>query len=101
MIGFALIAAATTLAAGIAGAFGVRRLPSLRLQLMGLALLALTLPLAAVVLSGVVMFTSGHDLTVLAVSVAASTAALAAAFFVAHAIHRAIERVRVASNALA
>lgn len=47
------------------------------------------------------MFSSGHDLTVLAVAVAASTAALAAALLLAHAIHRAIAQVRTASHALA
>ena len=47
------------------------------------------------------MFTSGHDLTVLAVAVAASTAALGAALLLASGIHRAIEQVRAASLALA
>jgi signal transduction histidine kinase len=101
VIAFALVAAGTTLAVGLAAAIGLRRLPSLRLQLIALALLALVLPLAAVLLSGVVMFTSGHDLTVLAVAVAASTAALAAALLLASAIHAAIEGVRAASIALA
>jgi signal transduction histidine kinase len=98
---FALVAALLTLAAGLVVALALLRLPSLRLQLIGLAFLALTLPLAAVLLSGVVMFTSGHDLTVLAVAVAASTAALAAALLLADSIHATIERVRVASMALA
>jgi signal transduction histidine kinase len=101
VIAFALVAAGTTLAVGLAAAIGLRRLPSLRLQLIALALLALALPLAAVLLSGVMMFTSGHDLTVLAVAVAASTAALAAALLLASAIHAAIEGVRAASIALA
>jgi signal transduction histidine kinase len=101
VIVFALVAAGTTLAVGLVAAFGLRRLPSLRLQLVALALLALTLPLAAVLLSGVVMFTSGHDLTVLAVAVAASTAALAAALLLAGAIHASIGRVRTAAIALA
>jgi signal transduction histidine kinase len=100
VIAFALVAAATTLVAGLVAAFGLRRLPSLRLQLIALTLLALVLPLAAVLLSGVVMFTSDHDLTVLAVAVAASTAALAAALLLAGSIHSAIERVRAASVAL-
>jgi signal transduction histidine kinase len=101
VIAFALIAAGATLAAGLLAALGLRRLPSLRLQLAGLALLALGLPLAAVLLSGVVMFTSGHDLTVLAVAVGSSTAALGAAFLLAGSIHAAIERVRAAATALA
>ena len=101
MITFALVAAGTTLAVGISAALSLRRLPSLRLQLIGLALLALVLPLAAVLVSGVVMFTSGHDLTVLAVAVAASTAAFGAALLLASGIHRAIEQVRAASLTLA
>jgi signal transduction histidine kinase len=59
------------------------------------------LPLAAVLVSGVVMFSSGHDLAVLAVAVGAATAALAAALLLASSIHGAIARVRAASIALA
>jgi signal transduction histidine kinase len=98
---FALIVGGSTLIVGLLAAIGLRRLPSLRLQLVALALLALVLPLAAVLVSGVVMFTSGHDLTVLVVAVAAATAALAAALLLAASIHAAIERVRGASAALA
>jgi signal transduction histidine kinase len=98
---FALAVAATTLGTGLVTAVFLRRLPSLRLQLAGLGLLAVLLPLAAVVLSGVVMFSSGHDLTILAVAAGSSTAALAAAFLLGGAIHSAIERVREASSALA
>jgi signal transduction histidine kinase len=101
VIAFALVAGGSTLVVGLLAAFGLRRLPSLRLQLVALALLALVLPLAAVLLSGVVMFTSGHDLTVLTVAVGAATAALVAALLLAGSIHAAIERVRVASAALA
>jgi signal transduction histidine kinase len=101
VIVFALVAAGTTLAVGLVAALALRRLPSLRLQLTALALLAVALPLAAVLTSGVVMFTSGHDLAVLAVAVAASTAALAAALLVADSIHTAIQRLRTASVALA
>lgn len=101
MILFALVAGGSTLVVGLLAAIGLRRLPSLRLQLVALALLALVLPLAAVLVSGVVMFTSGHDLTVLAVAVGAATAALAAALLLAASIHAAIARVRSASIALA
>ncbi len=79
MIAFSLVVAGATLAAGFAAALAVARLPSLRLRLAGLALLGVLLPLAAVLLSGLVMFDSGHDLTILAVAAASSTAALAAA----------------------
>jgi signal transduction histidine kinase len=101
VIVFALVAAGATLAVGLAAALALRRLPTLRLQLVALALLAGTLPLAAVLVSGVVMFTSEHDLTVLAVAIAASTAALAAALLLARSVHATLERVRAASTALA
>jgi signal transduction histidine kinase len=101
VIGFALVVAGATLAAGLAAAIGLGRLPTLRLRLAGLALLGVVLPLASVVLSGVVMFSSGHDLTILAVAAGSSTAALAAALLVARSIHAAIERVRGAAAALA
>jgi signal transduction histidine kinase len=101
VIAFALIVAGATLGAGLAAALLLRRLPTLRLQLAALALLAVLLPLVAVLLSGVVMFDSGHDLTVLAVAVAASTAAIAAAFLLGRSVLASIERVRRASASLA
>ena len=101
MIGFALVVALATLAVGLAAAVGLRRLPTLRLQLAGLALLAALLPLAAVVLSGVVMFDSGHDVVLLAVAAASSTVALAAAVLVARAISRPVEHLRATAAALA
>jgi signal transduction histidine kinase len=101
VIAFALVVAGATLAAGLAAALLLRRLPTLRLQLAGLGLVAVLLPLAAVLLSGVAMFSSEHDLTILAVAAASSTAALAAAFLLGGSILRSIERVRAASSALA
>ncbi len=101
MIAFALVVAGATLAAGLAAALLLRRLPTLRLQLAGLGLVAVLLPLAAVLLSGVAMFSSEHDLTILAVAAASSTAALAAAFLLGGSILQSIERVRAASSALA
>jgi signal transduction histidine kinase len=101
MIGLALAVAGATLVAGLAAALLLRRLPTLRLQLAGLGLLAVLLPLAAVLLSGVVMFDSGHDLTILAVAAASSTAALGAAVLLGGSILTAIERVRGASSDLA
>jgi signal transduction histidine kinase len=101
VIGFALVVAVATLGTGLSAALLLRRLPRVRLQLAGLGLLSVTLPLAAVLLSGAVMFESGHDLTILLVAGACSTAALAAALFLAGSIMSAIERVRAASAALA
>ena len=101
MILFALLVALGTLVVGIAAALVLRRLPSIRLQLAGLGLLAVALPLAAVLVSGLVMFDSEHDLTILLVAAACSTAALAAAGLLGGSILRALERVRTASAAIA
>jgi signal transduction histidine kinase len=101
VIVFAMLVAAATLAAGLVAALVVRRAPTVRLQLIGLALVSVLLPLGAVLLSGVVMFQSGHDLTVLAIAAASSTAALAAAVLVGRAILRPVEGVRATSVALA
>jgi signal transduction histidine kinase len=98
---FALLVAVLTLGAGLAVTLLLRSLPTVRLQLAGLALLAVLLPLAAVLLSGVVMFESGHDLTILAVAVASSTAALVGAFVLGRSIVRPIEELEATSAALA
>jgi signal transduction histidine kinase len=101
MIGLAVVVAAATLTGGLIGGVLVRRLPTLALQLCGLALLAVLLPLAAVVASGVVMFDSGHDLTILALAAASSTAAGAAALALARAIGRDVTPLRDAAAGLA
>jgi signal transduction histidine kinase len=93
VITFALIVAVATLATGLGAAFLLARLPTLKLRLTGLALLGVALPVAAVLLSGAVMFTSDHDLTVLLVAGAASTAAVAAALLLARSVARPIERL--------
>ncbi|MEX2211910.1 MAG: HAMP domain-containing sensor histidine kinase [Gaiellaceae bacterium] len=96
MIVFALIVAAATLAAGIVAAFALRLLPTLRLQLAGLALVAVALPLAAVSVSGVVMFHSGHDMTLLFVAAASSFVVVAAALLIARTISGRVERLHAA-----
>ena len=101
MIVFALVVAGATLVAGLLAALALRRLPTVRLALAGLSLLAVLLPLAAVVLSGVVMFASGHDVTLLAVAAASSTAALAAGLLLGGSVAGSVDRLRAASSALA
>ena len=101
MISFALLVALATLAAGLLAAITLRLLPSLRLRLVGLALLSVVLPLAAVLLSGVVMFDSKHDLTILAAAVASSSVALGAALLLARSISAPIERLRGVAASLA
>jgi signal transduction histidine kinase len=98
---FALIVALATLAAGLVAGLALRRLPTLRLQVAALALLATLLPLAAVLLSGVVMFQSGHDLTILAVAVASSTAALGGAYAVSRSLSRRLQPLRGAATSFA
>ena len=100
MIGFALLVAAGTLAVGLLLALGLRRLPTVRLQLAGLALVAVLLPLGAVVLSGVVMFQSGHDLTILAVAAGSACAAIAAALLVGNSVSAALARLAQVSGEL-
>ena len=101
MIPVALVVAAVTLAAAFLGGLAVRRLPTLRLQLAGLGLLAIVVPLAVVVLSGLLMFESGHDLTILAVAAASSTAAGAAVLALGRSIGRSVEPLREAAARLA
>jgi signal transduction histidine kinase len=100
MIAFAVVVALATLAGGVLAALALSRLPTVRQRLIGLGLLAVILPLAAVSLSGVVMFDSGHDMTILLVAVAASTAAIVGALVLARSIMRPIERVRSAASSL-
>ncbi len=101
MIAVALILALAVLLTGLLAALALRRLPTVRLRLAGLALVAVLLPLGAVLVSGTLMFDSEHDLTVLAAAVASSTAAVAAALLVARSIAAPVERLREASGALA
>ena len=101
MIELAAVVAGATLVLGIALAVALRLLPSVRTQLAGLALLAVTLPLAAVFLSGWAMFHMGDDVKILAVAAASASIALAGSMIVAGSIAQRIDRLRDASKALA
>jgi signal transduction histidine kinase len=101
VIVFALVVATATLLLGLVTALVLRRVPTLRLQLAGLGLLAVVLPLAAVSVSGAVMFSSGHDIVLLLVAAGASTAAIAAALVLGRSIGGRIERLSAATQALA
>jgi signal transduction histidine kinase len=98
MIEFALVVASSTLAVGLALALALRLLPTLRLQLAGLALLAVGLPLAAVILGGLVMFHMHGDVKILAVAAASASTALAAALSVATVIGRRISELEAAAE---
>jgi signal transduction histidine kinase len=99
--GFGLTVAAGTLAAAFAASLGLRFLPTVRLQLAGLALLAVVIPLGAVLMSGWVMFHMGDDLKILEVAAGAATAAVAAGLALGASIARRIDRLRAASIELA
>ena len=72
VIHLALAVAAATLLVGGIGALALRRLPTVRLQLAAFGLLAVVVPLAAVLLSGWVMFHMGADVKILAVAAGAA-----------------------------
>jgi signal transduction histidine kinase len=97
VIELALIVASAALAAGFAASLVLRGLPTVRLQLAGLALLSATVPLTAVLLSGWVMFHMGADVKILTVTTAAAFASIGAALLLARSIAQRIDRLRAAS----
>jgi signal transduction histidine kinase len=101
MIALALVVAGGSLVSGLALAYLLRRAPTVSAQLAGLALIAVCVPLAAVLLSGWVMFHMGADLKILAVAAGSATAAVFAALVLAHSITASLRRVGVASQSLA
>jgi len=101
VIANALIVALATLGIGLVLAALLRLLPTVRLQLAGLAVLAVLLPLGAVLTSGWVMFHMGDDVKILAVTAASALTALVAALLVARSIADSLDRVREASVELA
>jgi signal transduction histidine kinase len=101
MIQLALVVAAGSLASGLVLAYLLQRAPTVGIQLGGLALIAVCVPLAAVLLSGWVMFHMGADLKILAVAAGSATAAVLAALALARSITASLRRVGAASHALA
>jgi len=101
VISTAVIVGLATLSVGLVLAYLLRLLPTVRLQLVGLAFLAVLLPLGAVLVSGWVMFHMGDDVKILAVTAASALTAVVAALVVARSIADAVDRVRTASNDLA
>ena len=101
MIQLALVVAAGSLASGLVLAYLLRRAPTVWAQLAGLALIAVCVPLAAVLLSGWVMFHMGADVKILAVAAGSATAAVFAALVLARSITASLRRVGAASQSLA
>jgi two-component system sensor histidine kinase BaeS len=100
VIAFALILSLSTLITGVALAVALRLLPTVRMQLAGLALLAVGLPLAAVILGGLVMFHMHDDVKILAVAAVSASTALAAALLLGGQIARRIRGLEVAADEL-
>lgn len=101
MITLAVVVASVTLVIGLGAAVLLRLLPSVRSQLIGLALFAAALPLTAVLLSGVAMFHMGADVVILAVAAAASLVALGGALLVAGSVSSSVSRLSEAARQLA
>jgi len=101
MIELAVLVSVVTLLVGLAVAFGLRRLPTVRLQLVGLALVAVLLPLSVVLFSGWVMFHMGDDVKILAVTAASASTAIIVGLLVARPIAGEIAGLRSASASLA
>ena len=100
MTAFALALGVGVLAGCVGAVLVVRFLPTLRLQLGALALLAVCLPLGVVISSGLVMFDM-HDAEILAIAIASAVFALAGAVLLSRWILRPLERLRIASARLA
>jgi signal transduction histidine kinase len=101
VIELAVLVTLATLTVGLAVVFGLSLLPTVRLQLVGLAFLAVVLPLGAVLLSGWVMFHMGDDVKILAVTAASALTAIVAALVVARSLANSLDRVGDASAAMA
>jgi signal transduction histidine kinase len=101
VIHLALAVAASTLAVGLLGVVALRRLPAMRSQLAAFGLVAVVLPLGAVLLSGWVMFHMGADVKILAVAAGAAASAVAVALVLASSITRRLEHLTAASDRLA
>jgi signal transduction histidine kinase len=101
VIELAVFVALATLAVGLVVAFGLRQLPTVRLQLTGLGLLAVVLPLSVVLLSGWVMFHMGDDVKILAVAAASASTSLVVGWLVSGPIARQLMGLHDASRVLA
>jgi len=101
VIGVALLATVVAFALGVAIALGVRTLRTLRAQLVVFAVALPLTPLLVVLASGAVMFDSNHDLAVLGVAAASSTAAVIGALLFARSIAAGLAQLRQTALGLA
>jgi signal transduction histidine kinase len=101
VIELSLIVVGATLAVGLAATFALSGLPTVRLQLAGLAFLAVVLPLSAVLLSGWVMFHMDADVKILAVASASALTAIASGLLLAWSISRRLGQLHRTSRRIA
>jgi signal transduction histidine kinase len=92
---------AASFGVGMLGVLLLRLIPTLRFQLAGLALLAVALPLATVLVSGLVMFEMHADFKVLALASAAAASVLVCAFTLTRSIGRRVDELRQAAQQFA
>jgi two-component system sensor histidine kinase BaeS len=90
-----------TLVIGTVAAFMLRSLRSVRQQLIGLALVAVILPLGAVLVSGLVMFHMGNDRDFIFITAVVTTSGLIGAFVLARNFVQPLDTIREASHRLA
>jgi len=90
-----------TLLIGTVAAFSLRSLRSVRQQLVGLALVAVILPLGAVLVSGLVMFHMGSDEDFLFITCTVTASGLVGAFVLARNLVHPLDTIRAASHRLA
>ncbi|MBV8949389.1 MAG: HAMP domain-containing histidine kinase [Actinobacteria bacterium] len=101
MIWLALVVAGSSLGFSLVIVELLRRVPRIHIQLGGLALLSVCVPLAAVLLSGWVMFHMGADAKILTVAAASAAAAVVAALLLARTIARPLGSLRTVAGAIA
>jgi signal transduction histidine kinase len=101
MIEIVVLLGLVSLVVGIGAAFVLRLLPTLRLQLVALAVLAAILPLGTVLASGLVMFHMHDDVKILLLSSVAAFASIVGALVLARWILAAFERLQDSSARLA
>src|SRR6059058_391208 len=97
----ALVLALAVLVTGLASAAIVRLLPTLRSQLVALALMVVCLPLGVVLATGLVMFGMHDDAKIISVAVVSTLCALGGALFLGRRILEPLGRLRVTSALLA
>jgi signal transduction histidine kinase len=101
MTAVALLIGFAVLAVGVAATLAARLLPTLRLQVTALALLAASLPLVLVLASGWVMFGMHDDAKVFSLAVASAISAVVCALLLTRWIVGPLDRLRGTSARLA